>query len=288
MNKKQEIFLEITQKIDEGEIFLVGFGEDMNLDIEEVIALSPLYQEKKEMIEQLSDVEVNWVKRSIYQYELEIENDAVKKQMAYLNAVHFLVGDKPYFVVNQCTDGVLSHSQFDQSKCVSPCGSVLLGQCVDLVPVYKEIYQVLEVETDPAELSMKLVEKIPSCEHCKKDIVLNTVVENQAYCEAAYLDQWAVYTKWLEHTLNRHVVILELGVGFETPTVARWPFEKIAFFNQKAYLIRVHERLFQLTEEMKGKASGIGMQPKKFITTLCGVEKNMNMEKQGGQDDSNH
>ena len=59
----------------------------------------------------------------------------------------------------------------------------------------------------------------------------NVYAEN--YDESGYLDQWGHYRKWLQGTLNRRLFVLELGVGMRFPSVVRWPFEKVAFFNQK-------------------------------------------------------
>ena len=59
----------------------------------------------------------------------------------------------------------------------------------------------------------------------------NVYAEN--YNENGYLSDWQIYTKWLQGTLNKKVLILELGVGLVFPSVIRWPFEKIAFYNQK-------------------------------------------------------
>ena len=38
-----------------------------------------------------------------------------------------------------------------------------------------------------------------------------------------------------DRNLNRRLVILELGEGFKTPTVMRWPFEKIVFSTRNQY-----------------------------------------------------
>ena len=36
-------------------------------------------------------------------------------------------------------------------------------------------------------------------------------------------DSWETYTKWLQGTLNRNLVFLELGVGMELPQLIRFP-----------------------------------------------------------------
>ena len=74
-------------------------------------------------------------------------------------------------------------------------------------------------------------------------------------------DSWETYTKWLQGTLNRNLVILELGVGMELPQLIRFPFEKVAYFNQKSCLYRVHSHLYQMTEETKERGYSVPMHP---------------------------
>lgn len=90
------------------------------------------------------------------------------------------------------------------------------------------------------------------------------VVTNEDYDESIYLSQWEVYTKWLQNTLNHKLCVLELGVGFQYPTVIRFPFEKVVYFNQKARLIRVHSKLSQLTPEVGERGVSVGESPVKL------------------------
>ena len=72
-------------------------------------------------------------------------------------------------------------------------------------------------------------------------------------------ENWNDYMKWLSFTLNRHLLVLELGVGFGNPMIIRFPFEKMAYFNQKATCFRVHRTLYQLTEEMAERSVSVPM-----------------------------
>ena len=92
------------------------------------------------------------------------------------------------------------------------------------------------------------------------------VVTDEEYDESMYLPQWEVYTKWLQNTLNHKLCILELGVGFAYPSVIRFPFEKIAYFNQKARLVRVHSEFAQLTPEIRERSLSVTMSPIKLLT----------------------
>ena len=48
-------------------------------------------------------------------------------------------------------------------------------------------------------------------------------------------------------------MILELGVGFEYPSVLRFPDEKMTFFNQKSTLVRIHSEFPQIPKEIREK-----------------------------------
>lgn len=80
--------------------------------------------------------------------------------------------------------------------------------------------------------------------------------------------KWNDYTMWLQHTLNKNLLLIELGVGFGAPTVIRWPFEKVTMLNNKAFLYRVNEKFPQLSEEIKGKGKSIKASVGEFITSL--------------------
>ena len=85
------------------------------------------------------------------------------------------------------------------------------------------------------------------------------------YNEKSYIETWKDYTTFLSRTLNSNLLILELGVGLEYPTVIRWPFEKVAFINNKAHLVRVHEKLYHHTPEIENKTDSIQMNSVEYI-----------------------
>ena len=81
-------------------------------------------------------------------------------------------------------------------------------------------------------------------------------------------NQWNEYTKWLQQTLNRDLLVLELGVGFDMPTLVRWPFEKIAMLNNKAFLYRVNENFPQLPDDIGDKGDSVKMTVGEFLDTI--------------------
>ena len=74
---------------------------------------------------------------------------------------------------------------------------------------------------------------------------------------------------WLQGTMNRKTCLLELGAGLQFPSVFRFPFEKMAYFNRKVTCFRVHKSLYQLTEEMAERSKSV---PVHAVQLFAGVE----------------
>lgn len=79
------------------------------------------------------------------------------------------------------------------------------------------------------------------------------------------VSNWDEYNAWLTKTLNKSLLVLELGVGLAYPNVVRWPFEKVAFVNNKAKMIRVHKSLYQTTDELGEKCIPMKADPINII-----------------------
>lgn len=76
---------------------------------------------------------------------------------------------------------------------------------------------------------------------------------------------WDNYLKWLSCTLNRNLLIVELGALLSSPEVIRWPFEKTVMLNNKASMIRINGILPNIPAEISGKAISIKENAYKFM-----------------------
>ncbi len=163
-----------------------------------------------------------------------------------------LIKEKDYFIITTVTDALIFRSGLDQSRITAPCGNVTWRQCSKSCT--KDIWEPGEIPDD-------------ICPHCKAPLTGNTI-EAENYIEEGYMPQWNAYTRWLAGTLNKKLVILELGEGFRTPTVIRWPFEKTVSVNKKAHMYRIHGNFAQLSEAIKGKADSILANSVEFFRSL--------------------
>ena len=153
------------------------------------------------------------------------------------DSLYRLTEGKDFFIVTTVTDGRIFKSGIDPARIVA-----------------KDIWE-------PGEVPDGV------CPHCGAPLIPNTVAAEH-YIEEGYLPQWQAYTRWLAGTLNKELLILELGVGFGTPTVIRWPFEKTAFFNQKSHMYRINERFSQISQEISGRAVPVSDNSVEFVRGL--------------------
>ncbi len=65
------------------------------------------------------------------------------------------------------------------------------------------------------------------------------------------------YEDFFNHSQGKRIVLLELGVGFNTPVIIRYPFERIAVNYPGATLIRINDRAAGVPREIEDRAIGI-------------------------------
>lgn len=198
-------------------------------------------------------------------------------QKAY-ELLYEMVKEKPHFVVTMNVDDAIYDSSFAREQIVAPCGSMEMLQC------HQHILEPFETEPIIQELTEAVKSggifegagegngiSYPRCPVCEGLLRPNTI-RTEGYLEDAYLPQWKAYTGWLSRTLNKKLVVLELGVSFAHPSVFRFPAEKTVFYNKQATLVRVNERFYQIPEEMKEKGIALKEHAVDFVFGLKGEE----------------
>lgn len=232
-------YREIVDQIKESPILLIGIGHELQI---------------KETLVGEDSSTVAYA-RKVDQMMRQANQEQIKEYTEAYNVIKKLIQGKDYFIISTNTDGMLEHMGFDADRIVSPCGSVFRMQCGEQEHGVWDIREGLRQQDEAEDFQ---------CPVCHKKGRLN-VIKNKPYNEAGYLRQWEIYTRWLQRTINRKIFLLELGEGFETPTVIRWPFEKIAFINQKSVFVRVNRAFPQLTEEMKDRAFSVKEDSMNFL-----------------------
>ena len=231
--------MNFKEVINDSDMILVGIGESFQENFSSIIV-----DEKNISV-------IEEYKRN--RYIESLDNDEALE--AY-NVLAKLLEGKNYFVVTLCDDDKIYKSNLREDRIVAPCGSYTRLQCEEVCS--DDIYSVQDFIS-----KLDAGEEL-QCPKCGKKLVMNRI-QNRKYSEEGYLKQWQLYMKWLQGSMNRKLCVLELGVGMKYPSVIRWPFEKVAFINQKARFIRVHDYLYQLTEDLKEKGISVQENPLVFL-----------------------
>ncbi|MDE6883259.1 MAG: hypothetical protein K2P48_09110 [Lachnospiraceae bacterium] len=252
----------LFDNINKAEKVLVGLGEEFQFDWSTLLE-DCRYQEIEKEIG--GREEYIWIVPFLQKMVLA-GNKQNKWKTAYDNLGE-LLKDKDYFIVSLCMDDYIYTAGYDESRIVTPCGGFRKMQCDQncchiLSDIPEESYDAV-MQYYRKEISIKDLHE-PVCTHCGSKQRFNQLGVTK-YAEEGYSDSWERYTKWLQGTINRELCVLELGVGMEYPTVIRFPFEKIVYYNQKSFLYRIHSKLHQVGEEISDRGTGIQADAIEFI-----------------------
>lgn len=276
MNEMTEQWLKLgKKKIEDADYVAVGLGPEFRMPEEwEEEMFSPLFashiHNRQELETVLDGKEYRqWIIRALRQYYIRMHPERVHE--LYGPLVSLLAG-KDYFIVSTQTDGLVYQSGLDVSRIVTPCGREDRFQCREncrdnVWENAEEIRRIMEGILEGR--GQDVLEHPPVCPDCGERAAFHVRDGNCRYREEEYLPQWQVYTRWIQNTLNRQTMMLELGENFGQPTVMRWPFEKMAFLNRKACLLRINSTLYQIPEEAAERGTGLQADPAVFVKQLA-------------------
>lgn len=256
---------EIREKIRGAELVLVGLGEGFQYGWGALVNDDRYREIEREVGDEERYV---WIVPFLQKMILRrVRED--RWDRAY-HALKALLADKNYFVVSLCIDDYLYGAGLDEDRLVTPCGGFRRMQCDqncagELYEMPEDTYEAV-LQYYRGELPLTDL-KEPVCAKCGGKLRFNQLGVER-YAQEGYLGQWNAYTKWLQGTVNKKLCVLELGVGMSYPGIIRFPFEKMVYYNQKAFLYRVHPRLYQLGEEIADRSSGIAENPVDFLGLL--------------------
>ena len=96
-------------------------------------------------------------------------------------------------------------------------------------------------EMDAARRNGKIPgEMVPKCPVCGGDMAMNLRVDDHFVEDTAWHEAERRFGAFLSEAQDKKLVLMELGVGFNTPTIIRFPFEKLAREHENISLIRLN------------------------------------------------
>lgn len=153
-----------------------------------------------------------------------------------------LVQDKDYFVITTNVDHCFQKAGFDKKRLFYTQGDYGLFQCSE--PCCQETFdnEAAIREMVKRQEDMKVpTELLPVCPHCGKPLTMNlrsddTFVEDEGWHRAAER-----YENFLRTRAGDKILFLELGVGYNTPVIIKYPFWQMTAKNPNAIYICINQ-----------------------------------------------
>ena len=166
-----------------------------------------------------------------------------------------LVEGKDCFVLTTNVDHCFQKAGFDKKRLFYTQGDYGLFQCSE--PCCRETWDNETVIREMVEEQegMRIPSRLlPTCPHCGKPLVMNlrcddSFVEDEGWHAAA-----GRYEEFLRRHAGRKGVLLELGVGYNTPGIIKYPFWRMAAERKDALYVCVNRGEGFCPEEIRDRA----------------------------------
>ena len=166
-----------------------------------------------------------------------------------------LVADKDYFVITTNVDHCFQKAGFDKKRLFYTQGDYGLFQCSE--PCCQETFDNESVirEMVKRQEDMKIpTELLPVCPHCGKPLTMNlrcddTFVEDEGWHRAAER-----YENFLRTRTGQKILFLELGVGYNTPVIIKYPFWQMTAKNPNAIYACINQGQAVCPQEIKKRS----------------------------------
>ena len=180
-----------------------------------------------------------------------------------------IVKNKEYFVLTTNVDCQFYKAGFDENRIFATQGDYGKIQCQRAC--HSKTYDAEELfhKMDAARKDCLIPsELVPKCPVCGGNMAMNLRCDNYFVEDEEWHEAADRYGEFLEQIKDKKVVLLELGVGFNTPIIIRFPFEKMVRENPSYSLIRLNMDEAVVPESFGNRAIGIGGDMAKVITDI--------------------
>lgn len=146
-----------------------------------------------------------------------------------------LVRDKDCFVLTTNVDHQFQKAGFDKDRLFYTQGDYGLFQCpkpccdktYDNEAIIRRMYAEQKNMRIPSEL-------VPRCPCCGRPMTMNLRCDDSFVQDEGWYRAAERYDEYIRSHKNKYALFLELGVGYNTPTIIKYPFWKMTAENRRA------------------------------------------------------
>ena len=278
MEEYSSRILQAKQAIKQADYIIIGAGSGLSTAAGLLYSGEKFEKDFREFIEKYHFD--NLYSASFYEFKTQEEKWAFFAKMIKLNRynekplklyqeLYEIVKNKEYFVLSTNVDGQFYNSGFDKDKIFEVQGDYSYLQCENAChnKLYnnKELVEKWLRNTKNCKIPSDLVMKCPVC---GGNIDMNLRKDANFVQDENWYRQSEKYEDFLSRSKGKNVVLLEIGVGFNTPGIIRFPFERMTAISEKTTLIRINKDYPNPMLEIKNKTISFDEDTNKIIKDL--------------------
>lgn len=177
--------------------------------------------------------------------------------------------EKEYFVLTTNVDGQFEIAGFNNDKIFAIQGDYSFIQCEegchDKLYNNKNMVEEWIKNTKNCKIPKDLV---PKCPVCGKNMEMNLRKDANFVQDEKWYIQAKRYEEFLEKAKSKKLLLLEIGVGFNTPGIIRLPFEQMTYHNLRTSLIRINKDYPFASHEIENRMISFNEDTNRIIEDL--------------------
>ena len=202
---------------------------------------------------------------SFYDFNTQEEKWAFFAKMIYLNRfnkeplklyqeIYSLIKEKDYFVITTNVDGQFEKAGFEKERVFETQGDYAYLQCENAC--HNKLYYNYDLvnewlkNTKDCKIPSNLV---PKCPVCGGNMEMNLRKDANFVQDENWYKQDKRYGEFLNKSQDKNLLLLEIGVGFNTPGIIRFPFEQMVYNNIHTNLVRINKDYAFTNKEIENK-----------------------------------
>ena len=258
------LYLKIKEKIKESDCIVIGAGAGLSTSAGVNYGTKDFAKLFPELVSKYGFTDM--YTSSFYDFDTEEERWSYwAKHINYLcigrdaenvyKDLFELVKDKDYFVLTTNVDRQFLKAGFDKEKVFEVQGALTKIQCArachnklyDNTETIKEMLK----ENKNCRIPSRLV---PKCPICGGNMEVNLRKDNFFVKDDYWHEREKSFEKFINDNKNKKILFLELGAGFNTPSIIRYPFEELTYKIKNAFLIRVNDKYAFVPNDIEDKS----------------------------------
>lgn len=152
-----------------------------------------------------------------------------------------LVKDKDYFVITTNVDHCFQKAGFDKKRLFYTQGDYGLFQCSE--PCHQETFENEDIIQNMVKQQKEMripSQLLPVCPHCGRPLIMNLRSDNRFVEDKGWHTAAERYENFLRTRKNMRILFVELGVGYNTPGIIKYPFWQMTAKNPQAAYVCIN------------------------------------------------